>query len=155
MERVKAKGRVSPAGQRPPGGKTAIGVKEIGSEARALQRKIVLIAPVTAVPQAALLALAAIAPAHDEELDLFLLVHAVLFTPEPALKTAKPPVVERQRRLPRKLELAGHVAALRPVRPRADDQQLRRLLGPGERLPVEHILPAPGIVPARDMVDRH
>src|SRR5438034_6396548 len=118
MEGVKAKVRMSRAGQWPPGGETAIGVKEIQSVACAFQRKIILVAPVTAVPQAALLALVPIAPAHDEELDPFLLVHAVLFTPEPVLKPAQPPVVERQRRLRLKLELAGHVAALRPVRPR-------------------------------------
>src|SRR5438309_8970912 len=134
---------------------TAIGVEIIGGESRALQRKSCFIAPLAAMTESAVFGFSAIAAAHDEELHRRFLVYAVVCSLEPVIEPRQSPIIERQCRFSRKLDFAGNISTLAAVRPRSDDQLLRRFLVLGEHLPIEHILPAPRVVPAGDVVDGH
>src|SRR5947207_15265202 len=101
-----------------------------------------LITPLAPVPQPAVPGFAAIAAAQNEQLDRGFLLRLVVDTLQPMIKPAQSPIVERQRRFRREFDFARNRAPLGTMRPRADDQLLRRLLGLGEGLPVQHVLPA-------------
>src|SRR6516162_3760927 len=127
----------------------------IGSESGPLQWESRLIAPIAAMSESTILGFSAIAAAHDEELHGRFLVDAIIRSFKPVIEPTQSPFVKRQSRLGRKLNFAGDISTLAAVRPWPDDQFLGRFLVLGKSLPVEYVLPAPGIVPAGDVIDRH
>src|SRR4029077_16725403 len=127
----------------------------IASELRSLQWKSRFIAPIAAVAKATVFGFSAITASHNEELHRRFLVDAVFYPFEPAIKPAQSPIFKRKSSFRRKLNFAGDISTLSTVRPRPDYQLLGRFLAFGKGLPVEHVLPAPGVIPTGDMIDRH
>src|SRR6185295_6723315 len=135
------------AGRRQLAAQAAIGVEIVRSELRTFERKSLLLAPAAAVPQPSIRRFPPVAAPHDEQLDRAFLFYTVVVILEPAVIPAQPPGIPGQGRLLGEFDFAGRVLALAPMRPGADDQPLWRFLALGQGLPVQNVLPAPGVIP--------
>src|SRR5262249_16296699 len=134
MKWVKAKCRAGILGRRFRA-QPAVGVEIMRRESCALQGKRRFIAPMAARAEAAGLGFSAGGATHYEKFHRRFLVGAVFRALEPMIEPAQSPVVKRQCRFGRKLDFAGDISTLTAMRPRSDDQLLRRFLAPVKHLP--------------------
>ena len=127
----------------------------VRGEASARERKRILVPPSPAVAQPAIRRLSPVPAPHDEDLYRRFPLHPVFDALEPAVEPAQPPLVEGEGGFGREFDFSSSRGTLASMSPWPHDKPLRRLLGPGKDLPVEDVLAAPGVIPTRDMVDRH